>query len=276
MKDPIQGALDAVREVDFRVRQVRLLWSEAERAKEAAEAEVKTLRAELARKDEDVERFRARAEQDRRDRFECEESLEAAHAAIWGLGCVVTNLLQSGCVEAKAESYERELKRLRRSNEQVREVLGANPGESPVEAAKRLRAEKDNAKAIMGREIERLRNERDVALARVVKLETACREGEQDVQALQESWSAVRAKRDKALARLEELEREVAAARSLRKAVRDECAAALFEVFRTSETLDTAFYGFAAALDVVAKELSALRKDRETLNRVRSAVEEKP
>ena len=224
MKDPIQGALDAVREVDFRVRQVRLLWSEAERA---SAAEVETLRAELARKDEDVERFRARAEQ--------------------------------------------ELKRLRRSNEQVREVLGANHGESPVEAAKRLRADKD----AMGREIERLRNERDVALARVVKLEKSCREGEQEVQALQESWSAVRAKRDKAVARVEELEREVAAVRSLRQTVRDECAAALFEVFRTSETLDTAFYGFAAALDVVAKELSALRKDRETLNRVRSAVEVK-
>lgn len=268
MKDPIQGALDAVREVEIRVGQIRLLWAEAERAKEAAEAEVKSLRA---RKDEDVERFRARAEQDRRDRFACEESLEAAHAAIWGLGCVVTNLLQSGCVEAKAESYERELKRLRRSNEQVREVLGANHGESPVEAAKRLRADKD----AMGREIERLRNERDVALARVVKLEKSCREGEQEVQALQESWSAVRAKRDKAVARVEELEREVAAVRSLRQTVRDECAAALFEVFRTSETLDTAFYGFAAALDVVAKELSALRKDRETLNRVRSAVEVK-
>jgi hypothetical protein len=84
MKDPIQGALDAVREVEIRVGQIRLLWAEAERAKEAAEAEVKSLRA---RKDEDVERFRARAEQDRRDRFACEESLEAAHAAIWGLGC---------------------------------------------------------------------------------------------------------------------------------------------------------------------------------------------
>ena len=202
MKDPIQGALDAVREVDFRVRQVRLLWSEAERA---SAAEVETLRAELARKDEDVERFRARAKQDRRDRFECEESLEAAHAAIWGLGCVVTNLLQSGCVEAKAESYERELKRLRRSNEQVREVLGANHGESPVEAAKRLRAEKDNAKAIMGREIERLRNERDAALGRVVKLEKACREGEQEVQALRESIAAIHVKRDKALARVEEV-----------------------------------------------------------------------
>ena len=189
MKDPIQGTLDAVREVDFRVRQVRLLWSEAERA---SAAEVETLRAELARKDEDVKRFRARAEQ--------------------------------------------ELKRLRRSNEQVREVLGANHDESPVEAAERAVAER---------------------------------------QALRESIAAVRAERDKALARVEELEREVAAARSLRKAVRDECAAALFEVFRTSETLDTAFYGFAAALDVVAKELSALRKDRETLNRVRSAVEVK-
>ncbi len=104
MKDPIQGALDAVREVDFRVRQVRLLWSEAERA---SAAEVETLRAELARKDEDVERFRARAEQDRRDRFECEESLEAAHAAIWGLGCVVTNLLQSGCVDRSRVESDR-------------------------------------------------------------------------------------------------------------------------------------------------------------------------
>lgn len=90
MKDPIQGTLDAVREVEIRVGQIRLLWAEAERA---SAAEVETLRAELARKDEDVERFRARAEQ--------------------------------------------ELKRLRRSNEQVREVLGANHGESPVEAAER-------------------------------------------------------------------------------------------------------------------------------------------
>jgi hypothetical protein len=45
MKDPIQGALDAVREVEIRVGQIRLLWAEAERA---ATAEVKTLRAELS------------------------------------------------------------------------------------------------------------------------------------------------------------------------------------------------------------------------------------
>ena len=274
MKDPIQGALDAVREVDFRVRQVRLLWSEAERA---SAAEVETLRAELARKDEDVERFRARAEQDRRDRFECEESLESARATIWGFVCVATNMLHS------AESAARELKRLRRSNEQVREVLGANHGESPVEAAKRLRADKD----AMGREIERLRNERDVALARVVKLEKSCRDGEQDVQDLRESIAAVRAKWDKALVRVEELEREVTSLRSLvipmnaccysaRQAARNECASALFRILRpTKEPPQQGTYVFNTALAEIIEEINALRKDREALNRVRGAMEVK-
>lgn len=197
MKDPIQGTLDAAREVEIRIGQVRILWSEAVAAKEAAEAGAEALRAELQQScllsarvqaeafecRKEMERLRADYENGVRRDVEVSRQLEqfrtrrreleATHAAIWGLGCVVTNLLQSGCVEAKAESYERELKRLRRSNEQVREVLGANHGESPVEAAKRLRAEKDNAKAIMSQEIERLRNERDAALARVAELERA-------------------------------------------------------------------------------------------------------
>jgi len=346
MQDPTLAVKEGLREVETQLGKLRVLWSEAEFAKGAAEAEVKSLRAELARlrketvrkdeewqrgyeelrnrgdfelntiraelvrretelgavkdadwtliaslraeleqaelrsavaqaeavearKENDVERFRARAKQDRRERFALEASLEAAHAAIWGLGCVVTNLVYS------VKAHEWELKRLRRSNEQVREALGAKPGESPVDAAERLRAERDSAKAIMGQEIERLRNDRDAALGRVVKLENACRESEQAARALQESWNAVYANRDKALARVEELEHEVASLRYPRQSVRDECAAALFEVFRTSETLDTAFYGFDAALAVVAKELSALRKDRETLNRVRGAVEVK-
>lgn len=290
MKDPIQGTLDAVREVEIRVGQIRLLWAEAERA---SAAEVETPRAELARKDEDVERFRARAKQDRRDRFECEESLESARATIWGFVCVATNMLHS------AESAARELKRLRRSNEQVREVLGANHDESPVEAAERLRAEKDNAKAIMGREIERLCNERDAALGRVVKLEKACREGEQEVQALRESIAAVRFQRDKALARVEELEREVASLRSPRQSVegevsiqfgpmnvcccsarqmaRNECASALFRVLHPNkEPPQQGTYVFNTALAEVIEEINALRKDRETLNWVRGVVEVKP
>jgi len=302
MQDPTLVVKEGLREVETQLGKLRVLWGEAEFAKGAAEAEVKSLRAELARlrkenarKDEEWQRgyeelrnrgdfelntIRAELEQAKlrsaaaqAEAFEVRKalsemannrawgqiSLEAAHAAIWGLGCVVTNLLQS----------------LRRSNEQVREALGAKPGESPVDAAERLRAERDSAKAIMGQEIERLRNDRDAALGRVVKLENACRESEQAARALQESWNAVYANRDKALARVEELEHEVASLRYPRQSVRDECAAALFEVFRTSETLDTAFYGFDAALAVVTKELSALRKDRETLNRVRGAVEVK-
>lgn len=233
MKDPIQGALDAVREVDFRVRQVRLLWSEAERA---AAAEVETLRAELARKDEDVERFRARAEQ--------------------------------------------ELKRLRRSNEQVREVLGANFGESPVEAAERAVAERQN-KEYMGREIERLRAEREKERAETAQLLQAER------QALRESIAAVRAERDKALARVEELERLVpveggvrpmnACCYSARQVARNECASALFRILRpTKEPPQQGTYVFNTALAEIIEEINALRKDRETLYRVRSAVEEKP
>jgi uncharacterized protein with von Willebrand factor type A (vWA) domain len=254
MKDPIQGTLDAVREVDFRVRQVRLLWSEAERA---SAAEVETLRAELARKDEDVERFRARAEQ--------------------------------------------ELKRLRRSNEQVREVLGANHDESPVEAAERAVAERQN-KEYMGREIERLRAEREKERAETAQLLQAER------QALRESIAAVRAERDKALARVEELERLVPVeggvrpmnasvttdkrrcrrceatmiaktkdCYSARQVARNECASALFRILRpTKEPPQQGTYVFNTALAEIIEEINALRKDREALNRVRSAVEEKP
>ena len=231
MKDPIQGTLDAVREVDFRVRQVRLLWSEAERA---SAAEVETLRAELARKDEDVERFRARAEQ--------------------------------------------ELKRLRRSNEQVREVLGANHGESPVEAAERAVLSRQN-KEYMGREIERLRAEREKERAETAQLLQAER------QALRESIAAVRAERDKALARVEELERLVpveggvrpmnACCYSARQVARNECASALFRI-STKEPPQQGTYVFNTALAEIIEEINALRKDREALNRVRSAVEGKP
>lgn len=197
MKDPIQGTLDAVREVEIRVGQIRLLWAEAERA---SAAEVETLRAELARKDEDVERFRARAKQDRRDRFECEESLESARATIWGFVCVATNMLHS------AESATRDLKRLRRSNEQVREVLGANHDESPVEAA----------------------------------------------------------------------ERAVLSCCSARQVARNECASALFRILRpTKEPPQQGTYVFNTALAEIIEEINALRKDREALNRVRSAVEVK-
>lgn len=192
-----------------------------------------------------------------------------------------------------AEVSARELKRLRRSNEQVREVLGAEPGESPVQAAKRVNQGRHSAKAIPGQEIERLRNERDAALARMAKLEKACKEGEQDVQALRESIAEVRYQRDKALARVEELEREVASLRSpvpvegevrsmsvcccsARQVARNECAAALFGILRPgAEPPQQGTYVFNTALAEVSEEINALRKDRETLNQVRGAVEVK-
>jgi len=359
MKDPIQGTLDAVREVEIRVGQIRLLWSEAERARESAQAEAHSLSVELARlrketvrKDEewrrgyeelrnrgdfelntiraelvrretelgavkdadwtliaslraeleqaelrsatadlygeirkadDVERFRARAKQDRRDRFECEASLEAAHAAIWGLGCVLTEAY------ADAKSARDGRNCLRRSNDRVREVLGAKPGESPAQAAERANQSLNSTKAIMSQEIERLRNDRDAALGRVVKLEKACKEGEQDVQALRESIAAVRFQRDKALARVKGLEREVASLRapvpvegevrsmnvcccSARQVARNEAAHKLFVLLHPDKKPVPDPVGLGWVVGEVARELSALRKDRETLNRVRGAV----
>lgn len=50
MKDPIQGTLDAVREVEIRIERIRLLWSAAETGRGVAESEVKKFR-ELAGKE---------------------------------------------------------------------------------------------------------------------------------------------------------------------------------------------------------------------------------
>lgn len=168
MKDPIQGTLDAVREVEIGVSQFRALLSEAAAAKEEAEAGAEALRAELQQSRllsarvqaeafecrKEMERLRADYENGMRRDVEVSRQLEqfrtrrreleATHAAIWGLGCALTGAY------ADAKSARHTRNRLRRSNDRVREVLGAKPGESPIEAAE-----------VMCREIERLRAERD-------------------------------------------------------------------------------------------------------------------
>ena len=62
-----------------------------------------------------------------------------------------------------------------------------------------------------------------------------------------------------------------------RQAARNECASALFRILRpTKEPPQQGTYVFNTALAEIIEEINALRKDRETLYRVRSAVEEKP
>lgn len=303
MQDPTLAVKEGLREVETQLGKLRVLWSEAEFAKGAAEAEVKSLRAELARAFE-VRKTLSEMANNRA----WGQIAEAAHATIWGIGCVVTNLLQS------AEGSARELKRLRRSNEQVREALDAMEGESPVDAALRVAHARDHflgeynrvTNGVENQELERLRVElKNLHAAANLELQASenrrlaetqairagwAKDREEllrrnrvvvderdaalaDVRALRESWSAIHAQRDKARARVEELEREVASLRAPRQTVRDECAASLFGVLRPgAEPPRQGTYVFNTALAEVTEEINALRKDRETLNRVRGAV----
>ena len=62
-----------------------------------------------------------------------------------------------------------------------------------------------------------------------------------------------------------------------RQVARNECASALFRILRPNkEPPQQGTYVFNTALAEVSEELNALRKDQETLNRVRGAMEVKP
>lgn len=147
-------------------------------------------------------------------------------------------------------------------------------------------------------EAQHLRAELEQVRSRLARAEAECKEGEQEVQALRESWSSIRAGWEKSLERAEELEREVASLRSPRQSVegevsiqfgpmnvcccsarqmaRNECARALFRIlYPNKEPPQQGTYVFNTALAEIIEEINALRKDREALNRVRSAVEVK-
>lgn len=233
MKDPIQGTLDAVREVEIRIGQIRLLWGEAaveQLQRVSGELEQAKLRSAAAQAEafearKENERLRLDAENGMRRDAETSKrlevfrtrryELEAAHATIWGLGCALTEAY------ADAKSARHARNRLRRSNDRVREVLEAEPGESPVAAAERLRgnlartaAQCDLLSETSGREIERLRTELGS-----VRNELRASENKRiaETQAIRAGWAEDREEllqrnrvvvdeRDAALARVAELE----------------------------------------------------------------------
>lgn len=304
MKDPIQ---DAVREVVIRIEQIRFLWSVAETARASAESEAE--RVKLRSAAEQAEAFEVRKENERLRldaengmRRDAETSkqlevfrtrryeLEAAHATIWGLGCALTEAY------ADAKSARHARNRLRRSNDRVRGVLEAEPGEPPVAAAERLRgdlahtaAQCDLLSETSGREIERLR-----ADLGSVRGELRASENKRiaETQAIRAGWAEDREEllqrnrvvvneRDAAQARVAELEKKVTGMCKPPEgflndwqAARNECAAALFEVVRPgAEPPSQGTYVFNTALAEATEEINALRKDRETLNWVRGEAE---
>lgn len=336
MKDPIQGTLDAVCEVEIRIGQIRLLWAEAETRGEAAVEQLQRVSGELERVKRltataQAEAFEVRKENKRlrldaengmrrdaetskqlevfrenqyeleaeneRLRLEVsalkwhssnvlgptvERDLEAAHATIWGLVCALTE------ARADAKSSRDGRNRLRRSNDRVREVLGAKPGESPVDAVNRFALRHND---VVGRvaELERLRVElKNLHAAANLDLRASENKRIAETQAIRAGWAEDREEllqrnrvvvdeRDAALARVAELEKKVTEMCKPPEgflndwqAARNECAAALFKVVRPgAEPPSQGTYVFNTALAEATEELSALRKDRETLNRVR-------
>lgn len=227
MKDPIQGTLDAVREVEIGVSQFRALLSEAAAAKEEAEAGAEALRAELQQSRllsarvqaeafecrKEMERLRADYENGMRRDVEVSRQLEqfrtrrreleAAHAAIWGLGCALTGAY------ADAKSARHTRNRLRRSNDRVREVLGAKPGESPVEAAERVARSRKNLESMAEKErvvMDRLVRQERSARDLVARLLSDMTYQQQRFDRMQADLVA---ERDAALARVAELERAI-------------------------------------------------------------------
>lgn len=273
MQDPTLAVKEGLREVETQLGKLRVLWSEAEFAKGAAEAEVKSLRAELAR----LRKETVRKDEEWRRGY---EELRNARDHFLGEYNRVTN----GAENQELERLRAELKNLHAA---ANLELQASENKRIAETQAIRAGWAKDREELLQRCRSLVADERDAALARVTELSHELFGLRSDVtelkklvggcsqRELNDYLSARRVCDDRETVPVP-VEGEVRSMNvcccSARQVARNEAAHKLFVLLHPDKKPVPDPVGLGWVVGEVARELSALRKDRETLNRVRGAV----